>query len=98
MPPAACGRIFGGRSVPDVLARAQRILGRPIPEDLGKRAAQQLMTRFRHALKPVARAVDVVASMPYSRCVCSSSAPDRLTLSLELTGLAPMFGRHVYSA
>jgi HAD superfamily hydrolase (TIGR01509 family) len=98
MSAAACGRIFGGRSVPDVLARAAEILGRSIPEDRGQQAAQQLMTRFRSELKPVERAADVVASMPHPRCVCSSSAPERLTLSLELTGLAPLFTPHVFSA
>jgi HAD superfamily hydrolase (TIGR01509 family) len=38
-----------------------------------------------------------VASLPYRRCVCSSSAPERLRLSLEVTGLAPLF-EHVFSA
>ena len=41
---------------------------------------------------------DALASLPYRRCVCSSSAPDRLRLSLEVTGLAPLFGNNVYSA
>jgi HAD superfamily hydrolase (TIGR01509 family) len=98
MSAAACSETFGGRSVADVLARAAEILGRPIPEDRGQLAAQQLMMRFRNELKPIAHAADVVASLPYSRCVCSSSAPDRLMLSLEVTGLAPLFTPHVYSA
>ena len=38
----ACVRIFGGRSVADVLARAEQILGRPVPRELGEQAAQQL--------------------------------------------------------
>jgi HAD superfamily hydrolase (TIGR01509 family) len=95
---AECARVFGGRSVNDVLARANGILGRPIPDDLGKKAAQQLMTRFRQELKPVAGAAATVASFPYPRCVSSSSEPERLTLSLEVTGLAPLFGAHVFSA
>jgi HAD superfamily hydrolase (TIGR01509 family) len=98
MSAAACSETFGGRSVADVLTRAAEILGRPIPEDRGQRAAQQLMTRFQNELKPIAHAADVVASLPYPRCVCSSSAPDRLLLSLEVTGLAPLFTPHVYSA
>ncbi len=93
-----CHRIFGGRSLNDVLLRAEQILGRPIPDDLGGQAAQQLLARFRHELRPVAGAAAAIASMPYARCVCSSSAPDRLMLSLEVTGLAPLFGEHVYSA
>jgi HAD superfamily hydrolase (TIGR01509 family) len=98
MTAAECARVFGGRSVNDVLARANGILGRPIPDDLGKQAAQELMARFRRELKPVAGAAATVASLPYSRCVSSSSEPERLTLSLEVTGLAPLFGAHVFSA
>lgn len=98
MTAAECARVFGGRSVNDVLTRANEILGRPIPEDLGKKAAQQLMARFRQELKPVTGAAAAVASLPYPRCVSSSSAPERLRLSLEVTGLAPLFGPHVFSA
>jgi len=98
MTTAVCARVFGGRSVNDVLTRANEILGRPIPDDLGKKAAQQLMARFRQELKPVTGAAAAVASLPYPRCVSSSSAPERLRLSLEVTGLAPLFGPHVFSA
>jgi HAD superfamily hydrolase (TIGR01509 family) len=98
MTAAECARVFGGRSVNDVLTRANEILGRPIPDDLGKKAAQQLMARFRQELKPVTGAAAAVASLPYPRCVSSSSAPERLRLSLEVTGLAPLFEPHVFSA
>ena len=98
MSAAECARVFGGRSVNDVLARIKEILGRPVPDDLGEKAAQQLMMRFRQELKAVSGADAAVAAMPYPRCVSSSSAPERLMLSLEVTGLAPLFGPHVYSA
>jgi HAD superfamily hydrolase (TIGR01509 family) len=98
MTAAECAQVFGGRSVKDVRTRANEILGRPIPEDIGKHAAQRLMTRFREELKPVAGAAAAVASLPYPRCVSSSSAPERLRLSLEVTGLAPLFGTNVFSA
>jgi HAD superfamily hydrolase (TIGR01509 family) len=91
-------RVFAGRSVKDVLARAEQILGRPIPDDLGEQAAQRLLARLRRDLKAVAGAAEAVASLPYRRCVASSSPPERLRLSLEVTGLAPLFGDHVYSA
>ena len=98
MTAAECARVFGGRSVKDVLAHAGEILGRPIPDSLGKEAAQKLMARFRRELKPVAGAAAAVASLPYPRCVSSSSAPERLALSLDVTGLAPLFGPQVFSA
>src|SRR4051812_29669789 len=83
---------FAGRSLKDVLARAERLLSRPIPEDMGERAARQLMARFRRELKAVAGVKDALAALPHRRCVASSSAPDRLMLSLDVTGLSPCSG------
>jgi HAD superfamily hydrolase (TIGR01509 family) len=89
---------FAGRSLKDVLARAEELLSRPIPRDMGERAALELMARFRRELKAVAGVKDAIAALPYRRCVASSSAPDRLMLSLEVTGLSRLFGDNVFSA
>ena len=89
---------FAGRSLKDVLARAEELLSRPIPKEMGERAALELMARFRRELKAVAGVKDAIAALPYRRCVASSSAPDRLMLSLEVTGLSPLFGDNVFSA
>jgi HAD superfamily hydrolase (TIGR01509 family) len=93
-----CSRIFGGLNVTDVLAKAEQILGRPVPPDRGEEAGQRLLVRFRQELQPMNGVAAAIASLPYPRCVCSSSAPERLRLSLDVTGLAPLFGEHVFSA
>ena len=95
---AECSRIFGGLNVTDVLAKAEQILGRPVPPDRGEEAGQRLLARFRQELQPVNGVAATITSLPYRRCVCSSSAPERLRLSLEVTGLAPLFGNDVFSA
>ncbi|HVD72973.1 MAG TPA: HAD-IA family hydrolase [Xanthobacteraceae bacterium] len=89
---------FAGRSLKDVLARAERLLSRPIPKDLGEQAAVQLMARFRRELQAVAGVEEAIAALPYRRCVASSSDPGRLTLSLDVTGLSALFGNNVFSA
>jgi HAD superfamily hydrolase (TIGR01509 family) len=91
-------RTFAGRSLKDVLARAERLLSRPIPKDLGEQAAVQLMARFRRELQAVAGVKEAIAALPYRRCVASSSDPSRLTLSLDVTGLSALFGNNVFSA
>jgi HAD superfamily hydrolase (TIGR01509 family) len=91
-------RAFAGRSLKDVLARAERLLSRPIPKDLGEQAAVQLMARFRRELQAVAGVKEAIAALPYRRCVASSSDPGRLTLSLDVTGLSALFGNNVFSA
>lgn len=60
--------------------------------------SQALAQRFRRDLRPVAGMPEALARIQGPRAVASSSAPDRLGLSLALTGLAPLFGPHVYSA
>jgi HAD superfamily hydrolase (TIGR01509 family) len=95
---AECIRIFGGLNLIDVLAKAGQILGRPVPPGRGDDAGQRLLARFRQELQPVNGVAAVIASLPYRRCVCSSSAPERLRLSLAVTGLAPLFGNEVFRA
>jgi len=64
---------FVGRSLKDVLLRAERLLGRPIPADLGARFGADLLVRFREELKPVDGIRQAIAALPHRRCVASSS-------------------------
>jgi HAD superfamily hydrolase (TIGR01509 family) len=89
---------FGGRRLQEVLASAEALLSAPIPPDLGAQAAERLMARFRRELKPVAGVRAAIEALPWARCVASSSPRDRLELSLAVTGLAPLFVEHVFSA
>jgi len=57
-----------------------------------------LFDRLRHELRPVERVKEAIARLPRPICVASSSSPERIALSLEMTGLAPLFGAHVFSA
>jgi HAD superfamily hydrolase (TIGR01509 family) len=91
-------REFAGRSLADTIAAAERLLGRPIPVETGRMFGRRLLDRFRRELKPVAGVREAILALPDRRCVASSSSPDRLRLSLEVTGLAPLFGGAVFSA
>ena len=68
------------------------------PTTFCERSRDLLFARFRADLKPVAGVEDAIAALPCRRCVASSSSPDRLHLALDVTGLAPLFGEHVFSA
>jgi HAD superfamily hydrolase (TIGR01509 family) len=89
---------FTGLSLADVMRRAEALLGHPVPESAGADAGRRLLTLFRRELKPVVGVKAAIAALPYRRCVASSSTPERIRLSLEVTGLAPMFDGHIYSA
>jgi HAD superfamily hydrolase (TIGR01509 family) len=91
-------REFGGRSLAHTLARAESLLGRPIPAEVGEQERRDLLERFRRELKPVTGVHEAIAALPHRRCVASSSVPERIRVSLEVTGLAPLFGDDVFSA
>ncbi|HEY5126301.1 MAG TPA: HAD family hydrolase, partial [Bradyrhizobium sp.] len=90
--------IFAGRRLRDALAAAEALLSAPIPHDVGVAAGQRLLERFRRELKPVEGVRQAIEALPYARCVASSSTPERLRVSLDVTGLAPLFGDNVFSA
>lgn len=91
-------REFAGRSLADVLALAQEVLGRKIPTDLAQLYGRRLSERLRRDLKPVAGVQAAIAALPCRRCVASSSTFERIRLSLEVTGLAPLFDDNIFSA
>jgi HAD superfamily hydrolase (TIGR01509 family) len=90
--------LFAGRSLKDTLMVIERELGRALPEDFLDESRELLFARFRAGLRPVDGVEAAIAALPCRRCVASSSAPDRLHLALEVSGLAPLFGEHVFSA
>jgi HAD superfamily hydrolase (TIGR01509 family) len=95
---AECRRLFMGKSVKDVLAEIENRLGSPVPAGWGSEMHARLLAQLKEELQPVEYIVGILAKLPYPRCVASSSPPERIRLSLEVTGLAPLFGERVFSA
>jgi len=93
-----CRRLFMGKSVKDVLAEIETKLGGPMPGGWGAAMNARLLARLEEELEPVEDIAAAIAKLPYPRCVASSSQPDRIRLSLEVTGLAPLFGARIFSA
>jgi HAD superfamily hydrolase (TIGR01509 family) len=89
--------LFSGRSLKDTTALIERRLGRPLPAEFLEHSRERLFGRFRAGLKPVADVANAIHALPFRRCVASSSSPERLSLALEVTGLAPLF-EHTFSA
>jgi HAD superfamily hydrolase (TIGR01509 family) len=93
-----CRRLFMGKSVKDVLIGIETMLGHPLPPEWGYTMNAALLDRLKNELQPVAGVAKAIAALPYPRCVASSSQPERIRLSLAVTGLAPLFGDRVFSA
>ena len=89
---------FLGRSQKDARAQIETMIGRPLGPHEGEAEADILLDRFRTELLPVDGVREAILAIPGQRCVASSSSPGRLRLSLELTGLLPLFEPRVFSA
>ena len=89
---------FLGRS----LAHMVSVLGSDFDIDAdqafldGMRA--DLYRRFEGELQPINGIEMAVRDLPWRHCVASSSQPERIRLSLKLTGLLDLFEPHIFSA
>ena len=89
--------LFLGRSLDAVLDHYQG-LGRSIPRQFPAELTALVQETFRAALCPIEGVGSVLEGLQMPHCVASSSALDRVSLSLSLTGLARHFGDRLYTA
>ncbi|WP_299130981.1 HAD family hydrolase [uncultured Amaricoccus sp.] len=96
--PAVGYELFLGRSLASV--------GRTLSEDFGitldavalAEMRQRLYAAFREELRPMSGVADTLAALRVPFCVASSSQPERVELSLRLTGLWRWFEGRAFSA
>ena len=89
---------FTGRSLADTLPLIEDVLGRSIPNQMGQHYSRLLLERLRRDLTPIAGVKEAVTMLNCPRCVASSSSLERIRLSLEVAGLASLFGSNIFSA
>jgi HAD superfamily hydrolase (TIGR01509 family) len=95
---AACLDAFMGRHNADIVLEIERLIGRALPQRTGEDMRERMLARLRAELQPVAGVVQVLERLEGPCCVASSSSLPRIAESLEITGLAPFFGTHIFSA
>ncbi|QOZ54014.1 HAD family hydrolase [Bradyrhizobium sp. CCBAU 53338] len=89
--------LFLGRST-KAIEQYYRDLGQALPDDFLPRLKASVLERFAGALQPIPGVAAVLSGLETPRCVASSSDLDRVSLSLDVTGLAPHFGDRLYTA
>jgi len=90
-----------GLSLPSCFAMAEEWHGKSLPDDFEQALQARTYAAFREALQPVPGVREAVAAVERARvrrCVASSSAPDKIRLSLDLTGLSAYFAGDLFSA
>ena len=95
---ADVARRFLGLSMASMMASVEAELGRKLEPGFPAMLVGRVLEAFERELQPIPGVAAAVAALPCIRCVASSSAPPRLQRSLEIAGLAPLFGPRVFSA
>ena len=89
--------LFLGRST-KAIEQYYRGLGQTLPDDFLPRLKARVLETFAGALQPIPGVGTVLSELKTPCCVASSSDIDRVSLSLDVTGLAPHFGDRLYTA
>ncbi|OAF10308.1 HAD family hydrolase [Bradyrhizobium neotropicale] len=89
--------LFLGRSTKAV-AQHYGDLGQIIPEGFWPRLKSRVLKTFTASLAPIPGVRAVVSELTAPFCVASSSDIDRVSLSLDVTGLRPHFDDRLYTA
>lgn len=91
-------RDFLGRSMTTIASSIEASYGRPLSPASHQAMRSDLYELYRQELRANPGLPEILPKLPIPFCVASSSIPERIRLSLELTGLLPFFENHIYSA
>lgn len=95
---AAAYEKFLGRSLAAMQAILRDESGLALSPDDLERMRLSLFEAYRRELKPIPGVIELLDDLAVPYCVASSSQPERLRFSLEVTGLLPRFAPHLFSA
>ena len=91
-------RRFQGRRPSDILAAVEVATNQELPPQFPGEVATETLRRLRTELRAVAHAAHALTWIRGPKAVASSSSPERIRLSLEVTGLIRFFETRLFSA
>ena len=89
---------FLGRSLTTIAEILRHTYGLALSHAALDQMRLNLYDRFRKELKAVPRVEATLAAIPITRCVASSSQPERIRLALEVAELRGLFEPNIFSA
>ena len=91
-------RNFLGRSWPKVAAEIRTQCGLTLDAGFEERYREKLLTAFETELRPMEGVATVVEELAVKMCVATSSSPNRVRKSVELSALNGFFHDNLYTA
>lgn len=89
---------YRGKKLTLILADIEKRLGQKLPSDFELQYRERVKILFNEALQPMPGAHDMLANLPYARCIASSGPIAKIRQALDVTGLAGYFGDHLFSS
>jgi HAD superfamily hydrolase (TIGR01509 family) len=93
-----CIERYTGISMAAVLAKIEAGWGRPLPAGFREILRERDVAAFRAQLRPVAGVPEMLRGLRLPKCVASSGAPQKMRVTLGVTGLLPFFEPNLFSA
>jgi HAD superfamily hydrolase (TIGR01509 family) len=90
--------LFRGCKMAECVREIERRLGRPVPTDFVTGLRARTADAFRIGLQAVPGVKTIIESLRIPICVASSGPPEKIRLSLGLTGMLPRFEGRIFSA
>jgi phosphoglycolate phosphatase len=90
---AFSNKYFLGRSLRDCLVSLEEHYGRLPSEGVLENYASRIVVALREELEPIPFIPEVLTQLPNPKCIASGSEPERIALSLEVTGLRHHFAQ-----
>jgi HAD superfamily hydrolase (TIGR01509 family) len=95
---AFVSRHFLGRSYPVVLREVRERWGVALPDRFETDYRERLLAAFARDLTLMPGVTDAIAALRLPYCLATSSSPERMRRSLDLTGLTPLFAGRAFTA
>jgi HAD superfamily hydrolase (TIGR01509 family) len=96
--PETVARYFAGRRPADMFADIESASGVRLPAKFPLLVSGAILQRLQEELRPMPHVVHALTWLRGPKCVASSSSPERVRLSLEVTELDRYFGKNIFSA
>lgn len=88
---------FLGIATRDCIAHVESVFERKVSDNFVETFSLLTAEEIKNTLQPIAGIKEALATLLYPKCVASGSEPDKIQLSLEVTGLKKYFD-HIYSS
>ncbi len=96
--PETVARYFAGRRPSEMFAEIESASGVRLPSKFPISVSAAILQRLQEELRPIPHVVHALTWLRGPKCVASSSSPERVRVSLEVTELDRFFGDKVFSA